>query len=350
MSAEPSRSTPTAVLAVGGSAGSLTPLLALVRGLPPQFPAAVLVTVHLGDSQNSRLPEILSRRSRLPAAWARDGEPLRPARVYVAPPGFHLVAAADSVSLSRGPRVNRHRPSVDVLFASMASTIGPAGVAVVLSGALDDGAVGVALVAAAGGEVLVEDPDDAEFSGMPLAALHAVTAATTSRADDIARAVDQAVARALDRAAKPTPSPTTAEEADTMAHHLAIDYLAQTKSRLTRMSCPECGGSLAQIDLDQISYFRCHIGHHYGPQTLAAAQADASEAKIWSAVAGLEEEAALQRYLHETAPHASPGTPHLQVAEQLAQRADQLRELAHAWTPLAPDPERDATVLRTNAP
>jgi two-component system chemotaxis response regulator CheB len=342
MTAQTDRPNPTAVLAVGGSAGSLTPLLTLVRGLPEDLGAAVLVTTHLGDTRNSRLPEILTRRSKLAADWARDGEELKPAHVYVAPPGFHLLVAGGTVRLSRGPRINRHRPSVDALFASVASTIGPGGVVVVLSGALDDGAVGSALVAAAGGEVLVQDPASAEFTGMPVAALSAVGEATVTTPDAAAEDVEKAVARAILRAAELTINPKKTKGADTMANDLEIDYLAETESRLTRMVCPECGGALAQVDLAQISYFRCHVGHHYGPQTLAAAQADASESKIWSAVAALEEEAALQRYLHQTRPHTDPAAAdHERLAEEIGHRADQLRELAKAWTPLA-EPGEDS--------
>ncbi len=329
--------TPTAVLAVGGSAGSLTPLLSLVRGLPRDFEAAVLVATHVGDARSSRLPEILSRRSHLPADWATHGAPLQPARVYVAPPGVHLLATTGTVQLSRGPKINRHRPSVDALFASVASSMGPAGVAVVLSGALDDGAVGSALMAAGGGEVLVQDPASAEFSGMPAAALGAVGAATVTTPESIAQDAEKAVARALLRAAELTTTHgENRKDADTMANDLEIHYLADAESRLTRMVCPECGGALAQIDLAQISYFRCHVGHHYGPQTLAAAQADTSETKLWGAVAALEEEAALQRFLHQTVTHHDPGSAdHERLAQQISHRADQLRELARAWSPLA---------------
>jgi two-component system chemotaxis response regulator CheB len=334
---------PTAVLAVGGSAGSLSPLLTLVRGLPEDFAAAVLVTTHLGEARNSRLPELLSRRSHLPADWAKDGEPLEPAKVYVAPPGFHLLASGATVRLSRGPRINRHRPSVDALFASAASAAGPSVVAVVLSGALDDGAVGAALVAAAGGEVLVQDPGSAEFTGMPSAALRAVAEASTTTPDAIAEDAEKAVARAVLRAAEDHSNhPENPEGAETMANDLDIDYLAEGESRLTRMVCPECGGALAQIDLAQISYFRCHVGHHYGPQTLAAAQADASESKLWSAVAALEEEAALQHHLHQASPHSDPAAAeHERLAKEIGHRASQLRELAKAWTPLA-EPSEDS--------
>ena len=69
-----------------------------------------------------------------------------------------------------------------------------------------------------------------------------------------------------------------------------------TREDESRLTCPDCGARLAQVDLPQISYFRCHLGHLFAAQALAAAQADASEKRLWSAVAALEKQAAvLQR-------------------------------------------------------
>jgi len=104
-------------------------------------------------------------------------------------------------------------------------------------------------------------------------------------------------------------------------------FLAADESRLTRLVCPECGGSLAQIDLPQISYFRCHIGHQYAPQTLAAAQAETSETKLWSAVAALEEQAALQRHLSKLDGPAARS----EQADRIAEHADQLRQQIRQW-------------------
>jgi two-component system, chemotaxis family, protein-glutamate methylesterase/glutaminase len=107
-----------AVVAFGGSAGSVGPLIEIVRDLPEELAAAVLVTVHVGEQ--TRLPQILSRAGPLRAAFALDGEVLERGRIYVAPRGRHLIARNGVALLSPGPRVNRHRPAVDVMFASAA--------------------------------------------------------------------------------------------------------------------------------------------------------------------------------------------------------------------------------------
>ena len=82
-----------------------------------------------------------------------------------------------------------------------------------------------------------------------------------------------------------------------------LQFLSPGETRLTRLACPDCGGALAEIVLPQISYYRCHVGHQFGPQSLAAAQGESAEAKLWAAVATLEETAALARHL---ATHTDP--------------------------------------------
>ncbi|HST48336.1 chemotaxis protein CheB [Jatrophihabitans sp.] len=318
---------------IGGSAGSLPPLLDLVAGLPAELPAAVLIVVHRGDHASGQLASILSRSGPLPAGMAEDGDPIRRGRIYVAPPRRHLLTGYGWIQLRNGPRVNRYRPAIDVLFASTVRWAAGRTVSVVLSGVLDDGAVGAALVARAGGRVLVQDPAEAAFAGMPAAALAAAAGAIAAPAKDLAQGV-------LDQLARVTGATGTAPmhihdaEADMGMADSDPGYLAEGESRLTRMVCPECGGSLAQVDLPQISYFRCHVGHQYSPQTLSAAQAETAEAKLWGAVAALEEQAAMLRYLRDTTGGGNGN------AEEVAGRAATLREHAQRWAaPLPGEPE-----------
>src|SRR5215208_7583113 len=103
------------VLAVGGSAGSVQPLVEIIRDLPDDLAVSVLVTIHVGEQ--TRLPQILSRSGPLRATFAENRELLEPARIYLAPRGRHLIAREGRALLSPGPRVNRRRPAVDVMFA-----------------------------------------------------------------------------------------------------------------------------------------------------------------------------------------------------------------------------------------
>jgi len=322
------------VIVVGGSAGSFYPLHDFVAGLPADLPASVLVVIHRGERAPSHLARILSRAGPLSATEARHGEPIKRGHIYVGPPTLHLMTAYGWIRLSGGPRVNRHRPAVDVLFASTARWAGNHTIAVVLSGVLDDGAVGASLVAHAGGRVLVQDPAEANFANMPAAALAAAPHSRGLPSTALAGAAVDLIHNLIKSGRRPEMHLQRTEAAMDMTESDDPGFLAEGETKLTRMVCPECGGALAQVDLPKISYFRCHLGHQYAPQSLAAAQAETAEAKLWSAIAALEEQAAFQHYLDslQSPGEAEPATEHAQIAEQVAQRAALLREQVRQWT------------------
>lgn len=155
----------------------------LLADLPCDLPAAVLVVVHLPRRPQQRLCDIVAPASTLPVGEVGETEPLQPGTVRLAAPDRHLRVVGGDVRQCDAPRHNGVRPSVDVLFTSAAEVFRRRVVAVVLSGALQDGAEGAAAVERAGGRVLVQDPDDARLTGMPvsaLAATHRHAVATSS--------------------------------------------------------------------------------------------------------------------------------------------------------------------------
>lgn len=168
---EPEQPAPERLIVIGGSAGSIEVLTALVAGLPADLPAAVLVAIHITPDARSRLPQILGRAGILPAQHAVDGEPILAGRIYVAPPDHHLVVGPGQIHLSRGPRENGHRPAIDPLFRSAAHYYRHAVTGVVLSGGADDGSAGVVAIAAAGGTSVAQDPGDSIHPRMPQSAI-----------------------------------------------------------------------------------------------------------------------------------------------------------------------------------
>jgi two-component system, chemotaxis family, protein-glutamate methylesterase/glutaminase len=173
------------VVVIGASAGGVEALKNLMRALPADFGAPVLVVLHVPAS-GSVLPQILDRAGPLRASHAEDGELLEPGHIYVAPPDCHLVVDDGVASLNRGRHENGHRPAIDPLFRTAAAACGERAAGVILSGALDDGTVGLLAIKDAGGTTLVQDPEEALYPSMPSSAIASVRPDYILRVNDIA--------------------------------------------------------------------------------------------------------------------------------------------------------------------
>lgn len=159
------------VIAIGSSAGGIEALTALFSTLPRNLPAAMLVVQHSSPSSPGFLPEILTQAGALPVNAARNGQAVQQGSVYVAPPDHHLFVKKNRLQVTRGPRENNWRPSVDVLFRSVAAEYRSRAVGVVLSGLLYDGAAGLQWIRQSGGLAIVQSPDECQYAEMPLNAL-----------------------------------------------------------------------------------------------------------------------------------------------------------------------------------
>jgi two-component system chemotaxis response regulator CheB len=162
------------VVVVGASAGGGGALAELVRELPADIPAAVFVVVQLPDTIRGAIPALLARVGVLPVGHPADGDPIYHGHIYVAPPGFHLTLEPGRMRIFAGPRENGLRPSIDVLFRSAAVAYDGRVVGVVLSGTLDGGTLGLLAIKRAGGMAIVQEPQEALYASMPLAALQHV--------------------------------------------------------------------------------------------------------------------------------------------------------------------------------
>jgi two-component system chemotaxis response regulator CheB len=156
------------LIVIGGSAGGIDALLALLPALPSGFTLPVVCMLHLPPDRESRLAELFGERLALPVREAADKEPIVPGTIYFAGPGYHLSIEQDrSFSLSCEPPVQFARPSIDVLMDSSADAFGPGVAGILLTGANQDGAAGLARIAECGGLSIVQDPLDAQASVMP---------------------------------------------------------------------------------------------------------------------------------------------------------------------------------------
>jgi two-component system, chemotaxis family, protein-glutamate methylesterase/glutaminase len=301
------------VVAIGASAGGVEALRALVAGLPPGFPACVLVVLHVPAGAPSALPAILTRSGPLKATAARDGEEPLPGRIYVAPADHHLLLLEGRLRLSHGPTENGHRPAVDPLFRSIALSHGPRSIGVVLSGARDDGAAGSATIAAHDGVVITQKSDDALYDSMP----QAVTAYTTP--DHVLAAADMGGLLA-ELTAMPLPEPSGPDD-DRLGDEVAMsDFADITAEKLSSTAagygCPSCGGALFELGSGAMPRYRCRVGHAWSAESLVGEQALATEGALWTALRALEEKAALSRRIATGRAGASYSARYGRVADE----------------------------------
>lgn len=166
------------LVVVGASWGGLYALRDLLAGLPAGFRTPVVIAQHRGsDSQEGAFVELLATHAPAPVTEAADKEAIEPGHVYVAPPDYHLLVDGRRFALTTDVRVNFARPSIDELFETACDAFGERVVGVVLTGANDDGAAGLACIARHGGATIVQDPEGSERPEMPEAALRAVPGA-----------------------------------------------------------------------------------------------------------------------------------------------------------------------------
>ncbi|HUQ74960.1 MAG TPA: chemotaxis protein CheB [Burkholderiales bacterium] len=178
------------VVAVAASAGGLNALTHVLGRLPADFPVPLVVVQHLDPRHRSAMAEILGRRTKLRVKQAAEDDRVEPGHVYIAPPAHHLLVNADArLSLTRTELVHFVRPSADLLFESVAASFKERAIAVVLSGSGVDGAMGVRAIKKMGGTVVVQDAQDADFNGMPEAALATGAADFVLALDEIAAAL-----------------------------------------------------------------------------------------------------------------------------------------------------------------
>lgn len=297
------------------SAGGVEALSTLVRSLPSDFRASVLVVLHISPSGPSLLPRILARAGNLPVRHAVDGEPLEEGIVLTPPPDRHLTVEGGRVRVLATARENGHRPSADRLLRSVAEHYGERSAGVVLSGTMDDGAAGLRAIRSVGGMALVQDPEEAAFPGMPRAAIDEAEPQLVCSTNEMGRHLVEWL--------ESLPEPMLEETQ-------MADDPPYSDEELSEFTCPECGGTLVTFDDYGIERFRCRVGHAFSEGSLMLGKQDAVEAALWAAVVALEEKVDLSRRiarrLEKTGTHARVKRYRREI-DSTTEQADFLREM-----------------------
>jgi two-component system, chemotaxis family, protein-glutamate methylesterase/glutaminase len=307
------------VVVIGASAGGIEALQELLSQLPADLDATVLIVLHTSRHAGSLLPQIMQRVTRLPVVHPDDRHRIQKRNIYIAPPDLHLIVEGKLLRTVQGPRENLHRPAIDPLFRSAASSYGRRVIGVILTGALDDGTAGLMVVRARGGEAIVQDPRDASFPSMPQSALEQVPDAHVLPLSKIASEIVRLTCEEIPDEEEVVPLSDMEPEREIKAAEAdpyemeGDDHPGQPST----FACPDCGGVLWETDHNRFLRFRCRVGHAYTARHLGAEQRYAIEAALWSALRALEEHAALY---HRMADRAA-SFDHIQTAEQFQERA-----------------------------
>lgn len=176
----------TRAVVIGASAGAVQALSIILPALDVGYCLPVITVVHVPLGRSGLAP-LFQTKCRLPVREPDDKEPIEAGTIYFAPPDYHLLVETDhTISLTMDEPVMFSRPSIDVLFESAAEIYGSALTAVLLTGANEDGAKGLSAVAAAGGTVLIEDPETAFVATMPAAGIARCQTARVASLEKIA--------------------------------------------------------------------------------------------------------------------------------------------------------------------
>ncbi len=300
------------IIVVGGSAGAIEAACDILGKLPADLPASVFVVQHIGS--DSALADVLQRCGRVKVATASDGEPVSPGKVYVAPGDKHLMLEDGKVRVSRGPRENRHRPSVDVLFRSAARVYRSRVIGVVLSGALDDGAAGVFAIKQRGGVVVVQDPDSALFPSMPKNALRAARADYCVPLAEIGPLLVKLVRE--EKVMGKSKGKTAPRKLNGQADSGAASFV-----------CPECSGPLFQVGGAPSGQLACLVGHSFAPESLSEAHREAVERALLTTMRLLEERTAIHKHLAKHGHNGHRKQHFKECAEAAAADVALLREV-----------------------
>ncbi len=300
------------IIVVGASAGGVEALVRMVGGFTMDHRAATFIVLHIPASPPSLLPGILTRKGTHLAVHPKDDEIVEAGKIYIAPPDYHMTFTDGRIHLARGPRVNRHRPSIDELFCSAAATYGGRVIGVILSGSMNDGAVGMAAIQKAGGTVIVQDPEDALVPSMPESAIAAARPDYIVHSNELGPLLSRLVQQdGANNGAKDGANHGGADGAtlDPPSRHSAMELKEKIQNDLAHeenhsrngehsvLTCPECGGVLWEQKEGGIVNFACHQGHKLTAESLVDGQSLKIEEALWTAVRLMKEKAVLCRKL-----------------------------------------------------
>jgi two-component system chemotaxis response regulator CheB len=276
------------LIAIGASAGGIKAIIKVLEGIPETIDAAIMIVLHVSRKSNpDNIIEIFQRHTALQCEVARDKMEIEKGKIYLAQPEHHLMVKDQIIRLNQGPEENRYRPSIDVLFRSVAVHFGNRAIGIILTGMLDDGTSGMYAIKNCGGLCLIQNPSEAEYSDMPQNVLNRVEVDFMGDLAEIPIIIQDILNKPLPpQIAIPNELKVEAE----ITEKLMSDINDLKKiAKQSDFVCPDCGGGLWQIKNDPVHRYRCFTGHVYTEKLLQDLQDLKIEESIWVSIRMLEE-------------------------------------------------------------
>ncbi|MBC7998594.1 MAG: chemotaxis protein CheB [Leptolyngbya sp.] len=283
------------VVVIGSSAGGVEAVSILLSGLPSDFGAAVFLVQQTPGHSPSELAKMLNQRSKIPVAIPLDGDTILPGNVYLAPPNQHLIVKRGTICLGNGPKENRSRPAVDVLFRTAAHAYDSHVIGIILSGVLNDGTAGLMSIKTHGGISIVQNPDEAVFDGMPRSAIALTNVDHVLKTADIGPLLQKLIVDGIGKEGIEI-MPEYKDQADVgEVGGPGIGNVAPYPP--SALTCPSCGGAVWQVQEESLTLFKCHVGHSYTAELMLEEQSETVDAAAWMLLRAINESIHLRRQL-----------------------------------------------------
>lgn len=278
---------PLRLFVLGASAGGHPAILKILQDVPEDINAAFLVVVHIAMEADASSALYLQKRIKLKVKYAEQNMPIEAGTVYLAVFNHHLFVHDSVMLLSNGPRENRFRPAIDVLFRSAAVAYKNQCVGILLTGRLSDGTAGLEAIKKCGGLAIIQNPLTAEFPEMPLTAQQSVAIDYTLDLEEIAGAIQEIMGQALPEEKK-VPLSLIKEASIAMKIKSQV-RVEQTLGKEVPLSCSSCGGPLWKMTDADTERYRCHVGHAFSQEALLQSQQEKLEETLWISLRTFEE-------------------------------------------------------------
>ncbi len=263
------------IVVIGASSGGFDALRTIISQLPRDFPASVFITLHTAPTGTGYLAELLAAVSPIPVISPKSTEEIRTGFIYVAPPNRHLIIKRGFVAIRFLPKENGTRPAIDPMFRTAAHSYARRVIGVLLTGNLDDGTAGLGVIKDEGGLTIVQDPKDAMYPDMPLAAIKTVSQDYVVPLSEI--------------------PPLIVDLVNTEIKGEAPAEVPEIKRVAPALTCPGCGGVLTHYRADKVGWYQCVVGHRFTTETMVLEQNTMMEEIFWRILSLLKEKEEVAR-------------------------------------------------------